>query len=103
MYKWLDLDRFTLETVLRKVVYSQLKNQIEWKCNTRVIQLIVDQLLNIIKGVKCRSKKNIGSSSFDIYGDFIINCTGQNSSSLKWLKDSFNLIVPTEQIHFGCG
>ncbi|CAF1683323.1 unnamed protein product, partial [Adineta ricciae] len=25
------------------------------------------------------------------------------SSTLKWLKNSFNLNIPTEEIHFGCG
>ncbi|CAF1095091.1 unnamed protein product [Rotaria sordida] len=46
---------------------------------------------------------HVDSSSIDLYGDFIINCTGRNTSSVKWLKESFNLIVPTIQIHFGLG
>ncbi|CAF1243410.1 unnamed protein product [Rotaria sordida] len=69
----------------------------------RVIDLIVDQSLNIVKGIKYRSKKNIHSSSFDMYGDFIIDCTGRNTSSPKWLKENFNLIIPTVQVHFCCG
>ena len=40
---WLGLDRFTLETILRKELCLQFGNQIEWKCNSRVTQLIVDQ------------------------------------------------------------
>ncbi|CAF0828717.1 unnamed protein product [Didymodactylos carnosus] len=101
--KWLGADRFTLETVLRKELCLQFGNKIEWKCNSRVTKLIVDQSLNIVKGVKYRSKQNIGPPSFDMYGDFIIDCSGRNSSSDKWLKESLNLIVPTVQIHFGCG
>ncbi|CAF1239711.1 unnamed protein product [Rotaria sordida] len=85
-FDWLGIDRFTLEIVLRKELY-----------------LIVDQSLNIVKGIKYRSKKNIHSSSFDMYGDFIIDCTGRNTSSPKWLKENFNLIIPTVQVHFCCG
>jgi 2-polyprenyl-6-methoxyphenol hydroxylase-like FAD-dependent oxidoreductase len=101
--RWLGADRFTLETVLRQELCSQFGNQIEWKCNTRVTQLIVDQSLNTVKGIKYRSKQTVGSPSFDMYGDFIIDCTGRHSSSTKWLKESFDLNVPREQIHFGCG
>ncbi|CAF1099996.1 unnamed protein product [Rotaria sordida] len=101
---WLGIDRFTLEIILRKEFCLKFNNQIEWKCNSRVMKLIVNQSSNIVKGVKYRSKKNIDSSSlFDIYGDFIIDCTGHNTSSSKWLKESLNLIVPTVQIHFGGG
>ncbi|CAF1405913.1 unnamed protein product [Adineta ricciae] len=100
---WLGLDRFTFETVLRREFCLQFPNQIEWKCNTRVTQLIVDQSSNFVHGVKCRPKKNIDSTSFDLYGDFILDCTGRNSSSTKWLKEDFNLNVPTTQIQFGCG
>ncbi|CAF0894832.1 unnamed protein product [Rotaria sordida] len=98
---WFGVDRFTFEIILRKELRLKFDDQIEWKCNTRVMGLIVDQSLNIVKGIKYRSKKNIDSSSFDMYGDFIIDCTGRNTSSPKWLKESFNLIVPTIQIHFG--
>ncbi|CAF1439504.1 unnamed protein product, partial [Rotaria sordida] len=101
--KWLGVDRFTLEIVLRKELCLQFGNQIEWKCKSRVTQLLVDQSLNMVKGVKYRCKENTGSSSFDMYGDFIIDCSGRNSSSTKWLKESLNLTVPTVQIHFGCG
>ncbi|CAF3489111.1 unnamed protein product [Rotaria sp. Silwood1] len=43
----------------------------------RAIQLIVDQSVNIVQDVKYRLKQHVDSQ--------------------------FNLIVPTEQIHFGCG
>jgi 2-polyprenyl-6-methoxyphenol hydroxylase-like FAD-dependent oxidoreductase len=82
--EWLGVDRFTLETVLRQELCLQFENQIEWKCKSRVAQLIVDQSLNIVKGVKYRCKENVGSSSLDMYGDFIIDCSGRNSSSTKW-------------------
>jgi hypothetical protein len=67
------------------------------------MQLIVDQSLNIVKGVKYRCKKNVDTSLFDLYGDFIIDCSGRNSSSIKWLKQSLNLNIPTEEINFGSG
>ncbi|CAF4376846.1 unnamed protein product, partial [Rotaria magnacalcarata] len=35
--------------------------------------------------------------------NFIVDCTGRNTSSLRWLKENLNLIVPTVQLHFGCG
>lgn len=102
-FELLGIDRFTLEIVLRKELCLKLGNQIEWKCNTRVTGLIVDKSLNIVKGIKYRLKHNIGSPSIDMYGDFIIDCTGRYTSSPKWLKESFNLIIPTVQIHFGFG
>lgn len=102
-FYWLGVDRFTLEIVLRRELCLQFGNKIEWKCNTRVTQLIVDQPLNIVKGVKCRIKHDVGSPLFSMHGDFIVDCTGRNASSTKWLKDSLNLIVPTVQIHFGFG
>ncbi|CAF3252879.1 unnamed protein product [Rotaria sp. Silwood2] len=102
-FDWLGIDRFTLEIVLRREFCLKFSNQVEWKCNSRVTELIVDRSLNIVKGVKYRSKKNTGSPSLEIYGDFIIDCTGHNTSSPKWLKEKFNLIVPTIQIHYGCG
>jgi 2-polyprenyl-6-methoxyphenol hydroxylase-like FAD-dependent oxidoreductase len=101
--KWLGLDRFSLETILRREINLKFKNKIQWKCNSKVMQLIVDQSLNIVKGVKYRCKQNNDSSLFDIYGDFIIDCSGRNSSSIKWLKQSFNLNVPTEEINLGIG
>jgi hypothetical protein len=101
--KWLGMDRFTLETILRKEICLQFKNKIQWKSNSKVMELIADRSLNIVKGVKYRCKKSDNSSLFDIYGDFIIDCSGRNPSSIKWLKQSFNINVPTEEIHFGCG
>ncbi|CAF2873010.1 unnamed protein product [Rotaria sp. Silwood2] len=100
---WLGIDRFTLEIALRKELCLQFENQIEWKCNARVIQLIADQSSNTVQGVKYRLKQNTGSPLLDIYGDFIIDCTGRNTSSIKWLKESLNLIVPSVQMYFGCG
>ena len=102
-FEVLGIDRFTLEIILRKEFCRQFSNQIEWKCNTRVTEFIADQASNVVKGIKYRLKHSIGSPSIDMYGDFIIDCTGRNTSSLKWLQRSLNLIVPTEQIHFGCG
>ncbi|CAF1207148.1 unnamed protein product [Adineta steineri] len=100
---WLGIDRFTLDIVLRQELCSQYGNQIEWKCNTRVKQLIVDRSLNIVRGIKYRSKQNDTLQLLDMYGDFIVDCTGRNSSSTKWLKQSLNLNVPAEEMHFGCG
>ncbi|CAF3941830.1 unnamed protein product [Rotaria sordida] len=102
-FECLGIDRFTLEIALRKELCLQYGKQIEWICNARAIQLIVDQSANTVQGVKYRLKHNIGSSSLNIYGNFIVDCTGRNTSSTKWLKESFNLIVPTVQIHFGSG
>lgn len=100
---WFCIDRFTLETILRRELCLQFnKEQIEWISNTKVMQLIVDQSKNSVYGVKCRSKLN-SDSTMNIYGDFIIDCTGRYSSSIKWLKENFNLIIPTEQIHIGTG
>ncbi|CAF3938779.1 unnamed protein product, partial [Rotaria sp. Silwood1] len=101
--EWLGIDRFTLEIALRKELCLQYSNQIEWICNARAIQLIVDRSANIVQGVKYRLKQHVNSQLLDIYGDFIVDCSGRNTSSIKWLKESFNLIVPTEQIHFGSG
>lgn len=102
--RWLGIDRFTLETVFRKQFNLKFENKIQWKCNSRVKELIADKSLNIVKGVKYRSKNNDNDSSLiDLYGDFIIDCSGRNSSSIKWLKQSLDLIVPKEEIHFGSG
>ncbi|CAF2684989.1 unnamed protein product [Rotaria sp. Silwood2] len=102
-FDWLGVDRFTLEIVLRKELCLQLGNKLEWKCNARVTQLIVDRSLNIVNGIKYRLKQNIDSPVCCMYGDLIIDCTGRNTSSTRWLKESFNLIVPTVQIDFGSG
>ncbi|CAF5205692.1 unnamed protein product, partial [Rotaria magnacalcarata] len=67
------------------------------------MQLIVDQLANVVHGVKYRLKQDVSSFLMDIYGNFIVDCTGRNTSSLRWLKENLNLIVPTVQLHFGCG
>jgi 2-polyprenyl-6-methoxyphenol hydroxylase-like FAD-dependent oxidoreductase len=100
---WFCIDRFTLEIVLRRELYLQFnKQQIQWMCNTKVMQLIVDQSTNSVHGVKCRSKLN-SDEQINLYADFIIDCTGRHSSSIKWLKQNFNLIIPTEQLHTGTG
>lgn len=97
---WFCIDRFTLETILRQELTLQFnQEQIQWICNTRVTQLIVNQSTNSVHGIKCRSKQ----ISKDLYGDFIIDCTGRHSSSSKWLKENFNLIIPNEQLHTGTG
>jgi hypothetical protein len=60
------MDRFLLEIALRKELCLQFENKIEWKCNSRVQQLIVDESLNIVKGIKYRCKQNVDSSLSDI-------------------------------------
>ncbi|CAM4916360.1 unnamed protein product [Rotaria socialis] len=99
--EWLGIDRFTLETAMRKELCLQFGNQTEWITNARLVELIADRSANVVHGTKYRLKDS--SSSLDIYGNFIIDCTGRNTSSTKWLKESLNLIVPTVQMHFGCG
>lgn len=101
--RWLGVDRFTLETVLRRELYAKYGSKIEWKCNSRVLQLISDQSSNTVLGVKYRCKQDATSTLIDLYGDFIVDCTGRNGSSAKWLKQSFDINVPTEDIHFGNG
>ena len=100
---WLGVDRFTLEAVMRSELWSQFGSQIEWRCKSRVTKLIVDHSQNIVKGITYRCKQDNSSSSLDLYGNFIVDCSGRNSSSIKWLKESVNLSVPSMQIHFGCG
>ncbi|CAF1552865.1 unnamed protein product, partial [Adineta ricciae] len=39
----------------------------------------------------------------ELYGDLIVDCSGRYTSSLKWLKEHFQLIVPTEQLHVETG
>ncbi|CAF1390971.1 unnamed protein product [Rotaria sordida] len=100
---WFCIDRFTLETILRRELCLQYnQQQIQWISNTKVIQLIVNQSNNSVLGVKCRSKLN-SHTQLDFYADFIVDCTGRYSSSTKWLKQHFNLIIPTEQLHVGTG
>ncbi|UJR16568.1 hypothetical protein I4U23_003469 [Adineta vaga] len=100
---WFCIDRFTLETILRRELCLQFdQQQIQWMCNTKVNQLIVDQTTNIVHGVQYRSKINSNKHE-ELYGDFIIDCTGRHSSSIKWLKQNFDLIIPTEQLHVGTG
>ncbi|CAF3930333.1 unnamed protein product, partial [Rotaria sp. Silwood1] len=69
---------------------------------TKVTQLIVNQSNNSVLGVKCRSKLN-SNSQIEVFADFIVDCTGRYSSSTKWLKQYFNLIIPNEQLHVGTG
>ena len=101
--RWLGVDRFTLDTVLRRELCAQCGSQIEWKCKSRVTKLLVDRSLNTVQGVQYHCKEDTSSSSVDLYGDFIIDCSGKNSSSTKWLKESLDLIVPSVQLHFGVG
>jgi 2-polyprenyl-6-methoxyphenol hydroxylase-like FAD-dependent oxidoreductase len=100
---WFCIDRFTLETILRRELCLQFnQQQIQWICNTRVIQLIVNQTTNSVQGVKCRSKENPDLLE-DVHGDLIVDCTGRHTSAIKWLKQNFNLIIPSEQLHTGTG
>jgi hypothetical protein len=101
--QWLGADRFTLETILRRELCARFGNQIDWKSNSRVTKLIVDQISNTVQGVTYRCRKTSIASSIDLYGDFIIDGCGRHSSSTKWLKESLDINVPTTQIHFGCG
>ncbi len=59
--------------------------------------------MNIVKEIKYKCKQNIGALPIDMYGDFIIDCSGRNSSSNKWLKENFNLNISILEIHFGSG
>ncbi|CAF3579397.1 unnamed protein product [Rotaria socialis] len=100
---WFCIDRFTLETILRRELCLQYDNeQIQWMSNTKVTQLIVNQSTNAVLGVKYRSKLN-SDTKMQLYSDFIIDCTGRYSSSIKWLKENFDLILPTEELHTGTG
>ncbi|CAF4288371.1 unnamed protein product, partial [Rotaria sordida] len=71
-FEYIGIDRFTLEIALRKELCLQYGKQIEWICNARAIQLVVDQSANTVHGVKYRFKHNVGSPSLDIYGNFIV-------------------------------
>jgi 2-polyprenyl-6-methoxyphenol hydroxylase-like FAD-dependent oxidoreductase len=97
---WFCIDRFTLETVLRRELFNS--QQIQWITNTKVMQLIVNQSTNSVEGVKYKSKLN-SQLQKDLFGDFIIDCSGRYSSSIKWLKENFNLIIPSEQLDVGTG
>lgn len=100
---WFCIDRFTLETVLRRELCAQFDaQQIQWMCNTKVTQLLVDQTSNAVRGVACRSKAN-GEERVDLHADFVIDCTGRHSSSVKWLKQDFGFTIPNEQLHVGTG
>ncbi|CAF3786113.1 unnamed protein product [Rotaria sp. Silwood1] len=100
---WFCIDRFTLETILRRELCLQYnQQQIQWISNTKVTQLIVNQSNNSVLGVKCRSKLN-SNSQIEFFADFIVDCTGRYSSSTKWLKQYFNLTIPNEQLHVGTG
>lgn len=98
---WFCIDRFTLEMVLRREFLHQYPNgNIQWLCNTKVMDLIVDQKNNSIEGVQYRSEEQ---NMEKILGDFVIDCTGRYSSARKWLKNHLNLIIPTEELHTGTG
>ncbi|CAF1490721.1 unnamed protein product [Adineta ricciae] len=101
-FKWLGIDHFTLEIAIRKKLCLQYGHKIQWICNSKVKQLIDDQSSNTVKGVKYRSTRDSRASTVDLHSDFIIDCRGSHSSSIKWLKEDLNLIIPTEQIYFGC-
>ena len=98
---WFCIDRFTLEIVLRREFLDQLKHEnIQWLCNTKVMDLIINQKTNSIEGIQYRSNDQ---KIENMFGDFVIDCTGRYSSSSKWLKNHFNLIIPTEELHTGTG
>ena len=100
---WFCVDRFTLETVLRRELVDQFSaHEIQWRCNTKVSQLIVDSANNAVLGVRCRQRREEHAQE-DLLADLIIDCSGRNGSSLKWLTEHFDLSVPTEQIHIGIG
>lgn len=102
--QWLGADRFTLETVLRRELCRMYGDRIEWKSNARVINLIVDEAANKVRGVKYRCRKSTTPSSLvELLGDFIVDCSGRNSSSTKWLKEHLNLNVPSIKMHLGLG
>ena len=102
-FQWLCADRFILETIMRRELCRQIGDRIQWKSNTRVKYLIVDRASQTVRGVQYRHRHSDRSEMVDLYGDLIIDCSGRNSASTKWLKESFDLHVPTIQMHFGCG
>lgn len=89
---WFCIDRFTLETIIRREI-SQFED-IHWISKTKVSNLIVDREKNVVLGVQC---------PFDLRGDLICDCSGRFSSSTKWLKQSFDLHIPEDQLHVGIG
>ena len=90
---WFCIDRFTLETSIRREI-SQF-DDIDWLSKTKVSGLIVDRQENVVLGVRCPSS--------EIRGDLICDCSGRFSSSTKWLKQSFDLSIPEDQLHVGIG
>ncbi|CAF1208112.1 unnamed protein product [Didymodactylos carnosus] len=107
---WIGVDRFTLETLMRRELCTKCPSQVEWKSRTRVTKLLVDESKNVVNGVKYRyrekeidqSKQSV-DSRFELYGDFIIDCTGRRSKSVRWLQESLHLVIPMEKINFGIG
>ncbi|CAF1548024.1 unnamed protein product [Rotaria sp. Silwood1] len=76
-----DIRPYSLKNEARLVINGILLNQNlteDFEC--LVIQLIVDRSANTVQGVKYRFKHNVGSSSLDIYGNFIVDCTGRKTS-----------------------
>lgn len=100
---WFCIDRFTLETILRREIISNYSSdQIQWITNHHVKQLIVNSSKDKVIGVKYQSKFHPDPSSIiDIYGDLICDCSGRSSMATKWLKDSFQLNIPDDQLHVG--
>ena len=97
---WFCIDRFTLETVLRREFLHD-ENPIHWICNTKVTNFIVNRTKNSIEGIQCRSKEDEQMKNY--YGDLIVDCMGRYSSSTKWLKQNFDWIIPTDELHTGTG
>ena len=80
---WFCVDRFTLETVLRRELVDQFStDEIQWRCNTKVSQLIVDRANNAVLGVRCRQRREEHAQE-DLLADLIIDCSGRNGSSMK--------------------
>ena len=100
---WFCIDRFTLETILRREIVSQYSSEeIQWITNHQVKELIVDQSTNCVLGLRYQSKFD-SNCLVDLCGDLVCDCSGRCSSATKWLKQSFNLHLPNDQLHIGIG
>lgn len=100
-FEWFCLDRFTLETMLRREFIEQTEHdQIKWLTNATVQRLIVDRTTNQVLGVEYRDKMSIDSLK-SVRADFVVDCSGKWSKSNQWLKDQLNIDLEEEQLDTG--
>ena len=102
---WFCIDRFTLETVLRRELLANYSSdQIRWITNHQVKERIVNRSNDAVVGLRYQSKwESNDRMTMDIFGDLICDCSGRSSSATKWLKQSFGLHIPNDQLHIGTG